>query len=107
MNRVDIDSVLSQMRALQIEAKAIPAPTADLTAPQADFSTVLKQSIDSVNATQTKAAAAAQSFERGEPGVDLPEVMIELQKARVSFQAMTEVRNRLVSAYKDIMNMPM
>jgi len=36
----------------------------------------------------------------------LPEVMIALQKASLSFQAMTEVRNRLVSAYQDIMNMP-
>ena len=48
----------------------------------------------------------AAAFERGAPGVDLPQVMIEMQKSSVSFRAVTEVRNRLVSAYQDIMNMP-
>jgi flagellar hook-basal body complex protein FliE len=45
------------------------------------------------------------AFQRGEPGVELPQVMIEMQKASVSFRALTEVRNRLVSAYQEIMNM--
>ncbi len=105
MNRVDIDNVIGQMRALEARAKTGTVAAPEETRP--DFATVMKQSVDSVNATQKQAAALAQSFERGEPGVDLPEVMVELQKARVQFQAMTEVRNRLVSAYKDIMNMPM
>jgi flagellar hook-basal body complex protein FliE len=46
------------------------------------------------------------AFEQGEPGVDLAEVMIAVQKSSVSFQAMVEVRNKLVDAYKDVMNMP-
>jgi flagellar hook-basal body complex protein FliE len=46
------------------------------------------------------------AFERGVPGVELPQVMLELQKANVSFRALTEVRNRLVNAYQEIMNMP-
>ena len=48
----------------------------------------------------------AAALERGDKSVALPEVMIALQKASLSFQAMTEVRNRLVSAYQEIMNMP-
>jgi flagellar hook-basal body complex protein FliE len=46
------------------------------------------------------------AFERGVPGVELSTVMIESQKASVAFRAATEVRNRLVSAYQEIMNMP-
>jgi flagellar hook-basal body complex protein FliE len=46
------------------------------------------------------------AYERGEPGVDLAEVMIQAQKASVSFTALTQVRNRLVTAYEDIMKMP-
>ena len=40
------------------------------------------------------------------PGVELPQVMLEMQKASVSFRAATEVRNRLVGVYQEIMNMP-
>jgi len=47
----------------------------------------------------------ATSFQRGTPGVELADVMIEMQKANVSFRAVAEVRNRMVSAYQEIMNM--
>ena len=66
---------------------------------------LLKQGIDSVNTSQQSASALADAWERGTSGVDLAHVMIESQKASVSFRALTEVRNRLVSAYQDIMNM--
>ena len=69
------------------------------------FADLLKQGIDSVNQTQQSASALADAWERGTPGVDLAKVMIESQKASISFRALTEVRNRLVSAYQDIMNM--
>ena len=44
--------------------------------------------------------------QRGVPGIELPQVMLEMQKASVSFRAITEVRNRFVNAYQEIMNMP-
>lgn len=71
------------------------------------FATVLANAVDQVNRSQQKADDLANAFQRGAPGVDLPQVMIESQKATVSFRALTEVRNRLVSAYQDIMNMQM
>ena len=68
---------------------------------------MLRQGIDQVNAAQESAAQARRrDFERGTPGVELPQVMLEMQKASVSFRALTEVRNQLVSAYQEIMNMP-
>ena len=70
------------------------------------FGEMFKQAIDSVNATQQQSSALATSFEQGDPGVSLAQVMVASQKASVSFQALTQVRNRLVDAYKDIMNMP-
>ena len=66
----------------------------------------LKSSINAVNEAQTTASDMAAALERGDKSVALPEVMIALQKASLSFQAMTEVRNRLVNAYQEIMNMP-
>jgi flagellar hook-basal body complex protein FliE len=72
-----------------------------------DFSALLKRGIDQVNQSQQTATDVATQFERGAPGVDLPQVMIEVQKASVSFRALAEVRNRLVSVYQDIMSMQM
>ena len=63
--------------------------------------------LDSVNATQAKASDLATKFERGVPGVELPQVMLEMQKANVSFRALTEVRNKFIDAYREIMNMPL
>ena len=71
-----------------------------------EFSNLLKQGIDSVNQTQQSAEHSPRAFEKGVPGVELPQVMLEMQKASVSFRALTEVRNRLVNAYQEIMNMP-
>lgn len=71
-----------------------------------EFSELLAQAIEKVSDAQTSAAGMAQAFELGETDATLAEVMIALQKASLSFQAMTEVRNRLVSAYQEIMNMP-
>jgi flagellar hook-basal body complex protein FliE len=74
--------------------------------PASSFSNVMKQGLDQVNQTQQRAADLATQFERGVPGVELPQVMLEMQKASVSFRAITEVRNRFVNAYQEIMNMP-
>jgi flagellar hook-basal body complex protein FliE len=74
--------------------------------PANSFSNVLKQGLDQVNQTQQRASDLATQFERGVPGVELPQVMLEMQKASVSFRAITEVRNRFVNAYQEIMNMP-
>ena len=71
------------------------------------FAKLLKQGIDSVNAAQSKSTDLATRFERGVPGVELPQVMLEMQKANVSFRALTEVRNKFVDAYREIMNMPL
>ena len=67
---------------------------------------MFKNAIDTVNTHQKTSAELATRFEQGDPSVDLPEVMIAMQKSSVSFQAMTQVRNKLVEAYKEVMNMP-
>jgi flagellar hook-basal body complex protein FliE len=74
--------------------------------PASPFANVLKQGLDQVNQAQSRAADLATQFERGVPGVELPQVMMEMQKASVSFRAITEVRNKFVNAYQEIMNMP-
>ena len=58
-----------------------------------------------MNDIQQQAGKVSDSFEKGDPQTDLTEVMVALQKAKISFQAMVEVRNKLVVAYQDVMNM--
>lgn len=71
----------------------------------ADFAAVLKASLDHVNGTQQQAVKQARDFELGAPDANLQDVMISIQKANISFQQTVQVRNRLVSAYHEIMNM--
>jgi len=106
MSDININQVLAQMRTMSIEASSQPVREVESTG-GGDFAAMLKDSIDSVNETQKASGALSKSFELGEPDVSLAEVMIASQKASVSFQAMLQVRNKLVDAYKDVMNMPM
>jgi len=105
MSEMNVNQVLAQMRSMSIEASSKPQETENDS--KVDFSSLLKQSINDVNQTQQTAAKMAQDFELGESDVSLAEVMISTQKANVSFQAMVQVRNKLVDAYKEVMNMPM
>lgn len=101
-----IDAVLSQMRAASAQAAGSPLQTpAAAGSGGPDFASVLKSSIDQVNAAQQQSEKLAKDFETGAPNVNLNEVMVSLQKANISFQEMVQVRNRLVTAYHDIMNM--
>ena len=106
MSDIDISRVLADMRALAAQARQSTAADAAAEAGKPDFGDLLRQSIDKVNATQGEARVLTEKFESGDPDVDLTEVMLALQKASLSFKAMTEVRNKLVDAYRDIMNMP-
>lgn len=107
MNRLAIDQVLAQIRALSAQAPGPQVPASPpSTREAAGFATLLRQGVERVNAAQQRAAEVATQFQQGVPGVELPQVMLELQKASVSFRAATEVRNRLVNMYQEIMNMP-
>lgn len=107
MSDMDISRVLADMRALASQASSRP-DTSELTdgTAKADFGDLLRQSIDKVNETQQASGDLKTRFEIGDPDVDLTEVMLSMQKADISFKAMTEVRNKLVEAYREIMNMP-
>jgi flagellar hook-basal body complex protein FliE len=113
MSQMEIDRVLAQIRNIAAATKGGgigglngAAPTAPGAA-DSGFANLLKQGLEKVNATQSRATTLAAQFEKGVPGVELPQVMLEMQKANVSFRAVTEVRNKFVEAYREIMNMPL
>jgi flagellar hook-basal body complex protein FliE len=106
MNEINTDYLLSQIRTLNAELQApMTAPT-DRPLAGPEFGSVLKNTLDTVNATQSTAAELKAAFETGQTDKTLAEVMIASQKADLSFRAMAEVRNKLITAYQDIMNMP-
>ncbi len=104
------EDVLAQMRALRAAAKRQPMQVQDVTGvdkvQKPQFTNVLTDAIDNVNALQKESASLSKRLEMGDDKVSLAQVMIASQKSSVAFQATLQVRNKLVDAYKEVMNMP-
>ncbi|QOY63336.1 flagellar hook-basal body complex protein FliE [Lysobacter sp. H21R4] len=118
-----ISSILSQIRAHQSQAggRMGDAPASNAINPGAispggigaseglkgpGFSETLNNAIDNVSRAQNQAGQLQQAFEMGDPRADLARVMVAMQQSSVAFRATVEVRNRMVQAYQDVMNMP-
>jgi flagellar hook-basal body complex protein FliE len=109
MSDMAINQVLAQMRSMAAAA-AGGAEQATMVTPSADaggFADLLKASLDAVNGQQQQAGALTDGFMRGDPSVGLAQVMIASEKAGLAFEAVSQTRNRLLSAYRDIMSMPL
>ncbi|MGQ4584402.1 flagellar hook-basal body complex protein FliE [Lysobacter sp. F60174L2] len=118
-----ISSILSQIRAHEMRARG---PLADAPAGNAinprdlrpdapgraggveapGFSETLNNALDGVSRAQRVSSELQTAFEMGDPRADLARVMVAMQQSSVAFKATAEVRNRLVQAYQDVMNMP-
>ena len=101
---MQISQVLAEMRALQARASGISEAPAAAAQPS-DFANLMKNSVDQIASMHNQATALADAYESGDKSVDLTKVMLEVQKASLAFRAMTEVRNKLVDAYTQVMNM--
>lgn len=121
-DRVDISRLLGDMRSLKAQTQAFQRPQGvgdtpagmrnlgtlpvEGTTKSPSFGDLMTQTVNKVNEVQKTSNTMADAYERGVAGVDITDVMIASQKASVSFQAMVQVRNKLVDAYRDVMNMP-
>lgn len=106
-NIIGVEDLLAQMRAMATQSQGIPNIQPDArTEKSTGFSDLLKQSVDKVNETQAQTDKLSRLFQEGDPNIQMSEVMIAMQKSNISFQAMVQVRNKLVQAYQEIMNMP-
>jgi len=104
MDTNGIEQMLSALRTTAAQASGKPAADNTPAAGGADFAQILQSSIDKVNQTQQGANQMAEKLAAGDTSQNLHEVMIALQSASVSFQEMVQVRNKLVTAYQDVMN---
>jgi len=104
-----LNRLMLEMRSMQMDAMALKqgqTTPAESVADTPSFADMFSQAIGKVHETQQTSSQLASAFELGQGGVDLSEVMIASQKSSVSFQALTQVRNKLLQAYQDIMQMP-
>jgi len=106
-----IEAMVAQLRATANRAQEgvnplVASPAASASAVAApDFASALKLQLDQVSGAQKSAQQLGQRFTMGDDSVGLSDVMIASQKANIGFQATIQARNKLVSAYQDIMNM--
>lgn len=103
-NTINADVLLSRLQAMAADAGMQPIKPAET---RTDFGPIIKGAMEAVNNRQQHAQGLATRFQSGDPTVDIAKVMIEMQKARISFESLTQVRNRFVSAYQEIMSMPL
>jgi flagellar hook-basal body complex protein FliE len=104
MDTNGIEQMLSALRSTAAQATGKPAANTALVAGGTDFAQVLQNSIEKVNQDQQSSNQMAEKLATGDTSQNLHEVMIALQTASVSFQEMVQVRNKLVTAYQDVMN---
>lgn len=104
MTTMNIDQILAQMRTMSAQAASTPRMAEEPAG--GSFGDLLSQSISQVNETQQHAGELKRAFELGSEEVNLAEVMVAVQKSSLSFETMLQVRNKLVDAYKEVMNMP-
>ena len=104
----NIQSMLETLRAYQAQAAGSVAPTDqpdEAKVQPATFFKAVQSALENVNAADTKADAMAEGYERGDD-VPLTDVVLSMQKASLAFEATLQVRNKVLKAYEDIMNMP-
>ena len=100
----NLDQALAQLRSASALAQGKPTESASAVR-GADFSQALKTAIDQVSQAQHQAEDLQKAFVLGDDKVSLSDTMIAMQKANISFQTAVQVRNKVVAAYNDIMNM--
>ncbi len=106
MSSVEIQSVISQLRALQARSDGVQNQQPAQAPGKAEFGDLISKAVGHVSDTQAKSAETAKAYELGQPNVSLADVMLASSRSQMEFTALTQVRNRFVRAYQDIMNMP-
>lgn len=108
MKEIDTSNMLAQLRvnaALARGELSMPAQKIEQSQGGQSFFQLLQQGIDKVNDFQHSSQSLSKSFELGEPNVSLAQVMIAKEKADVAFEAVVQVRNKLITAYQEVMAM--
>ena len=108
ISNANIQSMMETLRAYQTQSASNTSATPETSTAKVDqtsFFDSVKSALDKVNDADRKADAMAEAYDRGEE-VPLTEVVLSMQKASLAFEATLQVRNKVMKAYEEIMNMP-
>lgn len=105
MNVSKVDGLLAEMRAAMLAAQGGSSAPQGVSQGGLDFASALKSSLDGVAQAQNNATKLQNAFVLGDDKVSLSDTMIAMQKANIAFQTTIQVRNKVITAYNDIMNM--
>lgn len=119
INRTQIESMLAQIKSTSTNLQGNIRPSAldvlsgdksktgktEGASTRMDFASALQTTLENINNTQVKADQLGNRFAAGDDSVQLSDVMISMQKANITLQTAIQVRNKLVTAYHDMMNM--
>ncbi|MCW8328178.1 flagellar hook-basal body complex protein FliE [Photobacterium sp. SDRW27] len=100
-----VNGLQAEMQAMRLEAQSATRPATGQQV-SADFGAVLNDAVKTVNNLQSESSELATRFDQGDRSVSLSDVMIARNKSSVAFEATVQVRNKMVEAYKELMNMP-
>lgn len=103
MSDINTVNLINQMRAMAAQAEG---STLDTGGTHTAFSMIFQQALSQVNDLTQTSDALKTRFEVGDPNVSIGEVMVASQKSSLGFEATLRVRNKLLQAYQDVMNMP-
>ena len=109
---VKANSLYQEMQAMIAQTRLDVNPqqnleiTTELNTSKSDFAAMLGNAVEKVNSMQLESKDMTQRFEMGDKSLSLAEVMLAKEKAGIAFEATVQVRNKVLEAYKQIMNMP-
>ncbi|APZ04408.1 flagellar hook-basal body complex protein FliE [Kosakonia cowanii] len=101
-----LDQIQSQARQVSDISALNPFNATRKTESSSQFSNILLNSINNISGMQTFAKQQSQAYLTGAEGIGLNDVMVSIQKSSVALNLGVQVRNKLVSAYQEIMSMP-
>ncbi|BBC41338.1 TPA: flagellar hook-basal body complex protein FliE [Photobacterium damselae] len=102
---MNINGLQAEMQVMGLEAQNTVKPATGQQV-SADFGNLLNDALKTVNNLQGQSSDLATRFDQGDRSVSLSDVMIARNKSSVAFEATVQVRNKMVEAYKELMNMP-
>lgn len=113
---IKAQSLFSEMQAMAAQARidqsqlsppgGLQSPSVELNPSAKNFGDMLGHALDTVNSMQKESRNAQKAFEMGDKSLSLADVMVAKEKSGIAFEATVQVRNKVLEAYKTIMNMP-
>ncbi|MEY4726657.1 MAG: Flagellar hook-basal body complex protein FliE [Pseudomonadota bacterium] len=108
ISQANVQSMIETLRAYQTQSTGTTSTVNEPSTTkvgQPTFFDSVKNALDKVNESDIKADAMQEAYDRGEE-VPLTEVVLSMQKSSLAFEATLQVRNKVMKAYEEIMNMP-